>query len=258
MKMTRIKQASGVMVPTQEPSPLQGVKWGHGPGFDMLPVNFDDSDPLADRFRAFISKSEFPCVGAKAALAHGHMHFLVARDITSAWDDLRIYSALFNFVELYRSNPALFQSFVVLFREPALLTEASFETCLWDRLQSLTDKDNWHGQAHDGRVSANPADPHFSLSFANEGFFAVGLHPSASRPARRFSTPAIVFNPHDQFERLREEGIFGGLKEKISRRDEALAGSRNPMLGDFGERSEAPQYSGRAVDGTWRCPYHRR
>lgn len=218
---------------------------------------FDDSDPLADEFRAFVARPEFPCVGAKSAKTRGHMHFIVARDITSAWDDLRIYSALFNFTELYRSKPALFQSFVVLFKAPASLNEAQFETFFWDRLQSLTDKDAWHGQAHDSRVSSNPDDPHFSLSFANEGFFAIGLHPNASRPARRFNYPAIVLNPHEQFERLREEGNFGGLKEKIARRDEALAGSRNPMLHDFGNVSEAPQYSGRLVDGTWKCPYHR-
>lgn len=223
----------------------------------MLPASFDDSDPLADEFRAFIAQPEFPCVGAKSALSRGHMHFLVGRDITSAWDDLRIYSALFKFVELYHSDPALFQSFIVLFKGPASLTEAQFEKCLWDRVQSLTDKDNWHGQTHDSRVSSNPDDPHFSLSFAKEGFFAVGLHPHATRPARRFSYPVIVFNPHDQFEKLRQEGVFGGLKEKIARRDEALAGTRNPMLKDFGAGSEAPQYSGRVVDDTWKCPYHR-
>ena len=27
------------------------------------------------------------------------------------------------------------------------------------------------------------------------------------------------------------------------------------MLTDFGERSEAPQYSGRKVDASWRCPF---
>ena len=39
-------------------------------------------------------------------------------------------------------------------------------------------------------------------------------------------------------------------------RDEAIAGSRNPMLARHGEASEARQYSGRAVDPDWRCPFH--
>jgi FPC/CPF motif-containing protein YcgG len=224
----------------------------------VLPASFDNGDPLAEEFRVFLARPDFPCLGAKSALARGQLTFLVARDITSAWDDLRIYPALFNFAELYRSQPALFQSFVVLFRGPSSLDEPSYESFLWERLQSLTDKDNWHGQGHDTRVSANPLDPHFSVSFANEAFFVVGVHPNASRPARRFARPAIVFNPHDQFEKLREEGIYGGLKEKIAKRDEALAGSINPMLHTFGESSEAPQYSGRVVEDTWKCPYHRR
>jgi FPC/CPF motif-containing protein YcgG len=224
----------------------------------MLPVSFDNDDPLADQFREFVGQQDFPCVGAKSALARGQMRFLVARDVASAWDDLRIYSALFNFAQSYRSQPALFQSLVVLFRGSEFLDEARYESALWERLQSLTDKDDWHGQKHDPRVSANPADHNFSLSFANEAFFAVGLHPNASRPARRFVCPAIVFNPHDQFETLREQGRYGGLKEKIARRDEALAGSRNPMLKVFGEGSEAPQYSGRIVEDSWVCPYHRR
>lgn len=224
----------------------------------MLPASFDNDHPLARQFRAFLAAPDFPCVGAKAALARGQIQFLVARDITSAWDDLRVYPALFNFAEGYRAQPGLFQSFVVLFQGPVSLDEGQYEAALWERLQSLTDKDDWHGQVHDSRVSADPQDPHFSLSFGNEAFFVVGLHPNANRPARRFPWPAIVFNPHDQFEKLREEGLYGGLQEKIGRRDEVLAGSRNPMLKAFGAGSEAPQYSGRLVDESWKCPFHRR
>lgn len=181
----------------------------------MHSMHFDDADPLAEEFRQFLASPQFPCVGAKSALAKRQIKFLVCRDIRSAWDDLRIYGGLFKFVELYRSKGELFQSFVVLFREPKSLTEGEYEALLWERIQSLTDKDGWHGQPHDARVSANPADPHFSISFAKEAFFAVGLHPNASRPARRFSTPAIVFNPHEQFEELRKQNHYATLREKI-------------------------------------------
>ena len=223
----------------------------------MLPVSLDNDDNLAEQFRAFVADETFPCVGAKAALAKGSLQFIVARDLTSAWDDLRIYAALFNFVERYRAQPALFQSFVVLFRAPVDLDEHAYEASFWQRIQSLTDKDGWHGQRHDMRVSDDPSDAHFSLSFANEAFFAVGLHPHANRPARRFARPAIVFNAHDQFEKLRKQNLYEGMREKIMVRDEALAGSRNPMLQMFGEKSAAPQYSGRIVEGAWSCPYHR-
>jgi YqcI/YcgG family len=59
----------------------------------------DDADhPLARSFRHFLQDPEFPCVGAKSALSRNQMKIVVARDITSGWDDLRIYPALLAFV----------------------------------------------------------------------------------------------------------------------------------------------------------------
>ena len=103
--------------------------------------------------------------------------------------------------------------------------------------------------------SGDPDDPHFSLSFGGEAFFVVGLHPNASRPARRFDRPVLVFNLHDQFERLREEGRYERMREAILERDAALAGSINPMLAKHGEVSEARQYSGRIIPDNWTCPF---
>ena len=211
--------------------------------------------PLAAAFRAFIKEPPFPCVGAKSALAKGRLEIIVARDITSGWDDLRIYPALLAFVADFRRNPDLFQSFVVVFEGPHDLSEEAFERSLWDRAQSLSDKDAWLGQPYDASVHADPDDPHFSLSFGGEAFFIVGLHPRASRPARRFSFPALVFNLHDQFVRLRAEGRYEKLRDAILQRDEDLAGSPNPMIARHGDVSEARQYSGRAVAGDWRCPF---
>ena len=83
----------------------------------------------------------------------------------------------------------------------------------------------------------------------------VGLHPAASRPARRFKRPVLVFNLHDQFERLRAEGRYERMRERIMERDKALAGSTNPMLARHGDASAARQFSGRAVEKDWRCPF---
>jgi FPC/CPF motif-containing protein YcgG len=215
----------------------------------------EDQHSLADRFRSFIQDRDFPCVGAKSAVGRDQMKVIVARDIRSSWDDLRIYSALLEFATAYRDDPKLFQSFVVVFEQPARMTEDEFEAALWTRVQSLTDEDAWHGQDYDSRVSADPESPHFSLSFGGEGFFVVGLHPHASRPARRFERPALVFNLHDQFERLREQQRYEQLRRSILRRDVEIAGSINPMLARHGEISEARQYSGRAVEPGWNCPF---
>ncbi len=222
----------------------------------MLIETCDAGHALAQDLRAFIAAPPFPCVGAKAALAKDQIAIVVARDIRSAWDDLRIYPLLLDFVDAYRAEPTLFRSFAVVFEGPGNLTEPQFERHLWDRAQSLTDKDAWTGHSYDTRVSDDPHDTHFSLSFGGEAFFIVGLHPTASRPARRFTHPTLIFNLHDQFERLRAEGTYDKLRNTILQRDEKLAGSQNPMLARFGEQSEARQYSGRAVDEAWACPFH--
>lgn len=221
----------------------------------MLDEGDDPNGNFADEFRGFIEADDYPCVGAKSTLATGSLKVVAARDMRSAWNDLDIHDALLDWAFEYRRDPAGLRSLAVVFAGPADLSEAAFERCLWDRLQSLADKDVWRGQCYDPSVSPDPADPHFSLSFGGEAFFAVGLHPRASRPARRFSRPAIVFNLHDQFERLRAEGRYERIRERIITRDVALAGSPNPMLKRHGEASEAAQYSGRTVPEDWRCPF---
>lgn len=213
------------------------------------------NDALIEQLRDHIADQAFPCVGAKAALARGTLEVVTCRNLASAWDDLRIHDHLFRFAAAYRDEPGLFRSLAVIFEGPEHLSEERFERLLWERLQSLSDKDVWRGQAYDPKVSADPDHPHFSLSFGGEAFFVVGLHPHASRPARRYAYPALVFNLHDQFERLRAQGKYEGMREKILVRDELLAGSRNPMLARHGETSEARQYSGRAVGSDWRCPF---
>ncbi|MEH3038967.1 MAG: guanitoxin biosynthesis heme-dependent pre-guanitoxin N-hydroxylase GntA [Sphingomonas paucimobilis] len=203
-----------------------------------------------------IDDRAFPCVGAKSAMARGTLDVLACSNIDSAWDDVRIHDALMRLAEDYRRDRAMYRSFAVVFEGPGDLSEPEFERALWQRVQSLSDKDVWRGQDYDTRVSADPDNPHFSLSFGGEAFFIVGLHPRASRPARRFDRPTLVFNLHDQFERLRAEGKYETMREKILVRDEALAGSRNPMLARHGAASEARQYSGRVVDERWACPFH--
>ena len=222
----------------------------------MFPWKHKAQDELQTLLFDHVADRAFPCVGAKSALARGTLEVLACNRIDSAWDDLRIHDGLMRWAAEYRRDPGLFRSFAVVFEGPEDLDEAAFEASLWSRVQSLSDKDVWRGQSYDERVSADPQNPHFSLSFGGEAFFIVGLHPHASRPARRFSRPAMIFNLHDQFETLRAEGKYEGMREKILVRDEALAGTRNPMLSRHGDTSEARQYSGRAVDTEWACPFH--
>jgi FPC/CPF motif-containing protein YcgG len=105
-------------------------------------------------------------------------------------------------------------------------------------------------------ASADPADPRFAFSFAQTAFFIVGLHAASSRATRRFAWPTLVFNPHEQFEELRRSGRYWRFQRVIRDGETALQGSINPMLAEFGERSEAAQYSGRRVEAGWKCPFH--
>ena len=208
--------------------------------------------------RAFSQEQHFPCVGAKSALKQGRLTVYTARSIESAWNDVEIQDRLMRFAWEYSQEPTLFTSFAVVFEGPKDLSEDEFERGLWARIQSLADKDAWRGQPYDHRVSSDPDDPHFSLSFGGEAFFVVGLHPHASRPARRFTYPTMVFNLHDQFELLREQNRYEKLRSSILERDVKLAGSMNPMLARHGSISEARQYSGRAVGSEWKCPFSRK
>lgn len=221
----------------------------------MLAVADDVAAEIERGFRGKIAQPEFPCVGAKSAQARGTLDLLIAFDMRSNWDDLRIHDRLIDWSARYRDDPEGLRSLAVVFTHPGDLTEAQFERLLWERLQSFADKDNWLGQPYDPRVSPDPDDPHFSLSFGGEAYFVVGLHPNASRPARRFPKPTMVFNLHNQFEALRDAGRYECMRQAILERDRALAGSLNPMLSRHGETSEARQYSGRVVDETWSCPF---
>lgn len=212
-------------------------------------------DAGEEELRARIALPDFPCVGAKSALARGTLKTLVCHSLDSGWDDLRIHRELMDWADAYKADPTGLRSLAVVFSQPLELDEPTFERLMWERIQSFSDKDHWLGQPYDQSVSADPGDPHFSLSFGGEAFFVVGLHPRASRPARRFPRPTLVFNLHAQFEVLREEGKYEGMRKKILARDEQLAGTINPMLSRHGEASEARQYSGRIVDAGWACPF---
>jgi FPC/CPF motif-containing protein YcgG len=156
------------------------------------------------------------------------------------------------FVQPDRQDAGLYCSFVACFSEPKSCSEEEFEHLLWSQLKQLSDADECEW---DAAVSTDPSDPDFAFSFAGSAFFVVGLHPSASRPARRFAVPALVFNLHEQFQRLRQRGQYDRMQALIRKRDQVLTGSVNPMLSDFGQRSEARQYSGRVVDDDWMCPF---
>jgi len=202
-----------------------------------------------------IEQPDFPCVGAKAALAQGGLRIETAASIACAHDDLRVHDRIVRCSRAYRPDAQTFRSIAVVFAGPTQLDEERFEAALWERLSALTEIDRLRGFPHAPGFSADPRDPDFALSYGSKAFFAVGLHPRASRKARRAPRPTIVFNLHEQFTALREADRYERMREVILARDAALDGSPNPMIARHGEASEARQYSGRAVGKDWVCPF---
>ena len=205
-------------------------------------------------FVNWIQDSQFPCIGAKVAANKNLLSLIICPDIDSGQSDRYILRHIYQFIGLWKNDRELLQSFVVIFKNPVDLSEIMFERMLWRRLQALHNLDReWHSWDH--RVSSEVTNPDFSFSLGNTGFFVIGLHQNSARKARQFTYPTLVFNLHEQFQILRNCGSFQNMRDKIRCRDVQLSGSINPMVSDFGESSEALQYSGRNTSKHYRCPF---
>jgi FPC/CPF motif-containing protein YcgG len=223
---------------------------------------------LREQFASFVADASFPCLGAKAALNSGSYVLSIYEELASPVASQQLARDLAGFArsKICRTNE--YASYVAIFERPRLTSEENFESLLWSQLQQVSALDlmryDW-----DPAVSSDPRDPVFSFSVGATAFYVIGMHGKSSRKARRFPWPALIFNPHHQFERLRADGRWTRMRDSIRARDVSLQGDANPMLSDFGERSEARQYSGRAVPDDWkppfqadatkpdRCPFHR-
>jgi FPC/CPF motif-containing protein YcgG len=207
-----------------------------------------------DELTRMVDAAGYPCVGAKAVVARHQLSSYAATDIRQPQDDRAIAEFLNDFIDRYRRLPSVLCSAAVIFDEPQDLSEPDFEKYLWQRLQALADIDA-ETCAYDIRVSNDPTAKNFGFSIHAEALYVIGLHPGSSRRARRFPRPAIIFNPHAQFELLRERGKYDVMKRAVRQRDQEYSGSVNPMLADFGMSSEAVQYSGMQHGNNWKCPF---
>ena len=215
----------------------------------------DHNKHIESTYFAFLNTKAFPCIGAKTALAKQQAVCMVASHMACPKDDSAILQFLYRFVDDYRKSDQIFHSAAIIFEEPVSLTEKVFDELLWQRLQRLSNMDS-EKYRYDNRVDPDPESGNFSFSLKEEAFFIIGLHPASSRASRQFSYPTLVFNPHQQFENLKQSNKYESMKATVRKRDIAYSGSVNPMLNDFGKSSEALQYSGRKYDQPWQCPLH--
>lgn len=209
------------------------------------------TDEFGELLSERILGPEYPCLGARSVFKRERATLVLHDDLEAPETARALLEQLREYAATVDPEEG-FVSFVAGFRGPEVRDEKHFEEMLWGLLQRLHDVDE---QPWAPEVSADPNDPHFAFSIAGTPFFIVGLHPKASREARRMPLPVLVFNLHEQFESLREEGGFERMRDTIRRRDEELQGSINPMVSDHGETSEARQYSGRKLEKAWEAPF---
>jgi FPC/CPF motif-containing protein YcgG len=212
---------------------------------------------MAAEFSAFVGDERFPCLAGKGAVHRGDHTLRVYGALGSREAAVALGRDLAEFVRRGAADGQRLRAFVAVFGGRVPADEIAFERQLWRQLQRLQEQDD-PGADWDPGVSDDPESAQFSFSFGGRALFVVGLHPASSRLSRRFRWPTLVFNPRAQFERLRADGRFERLRALVRERDIALQGDLNPNLADFGEQSEARQYSGRATEPDWHCPFHRK
>ncbi len=242
-------------LPGMEDSTLEKIAaWGVESG-ELAHPHADETPDLQTAavhaaLRSFVMHPDFPCVGASSAFHRDSYRFGLYPSLATTDGDDALARDLRDFASFETGDD--FRTFVACFAEPRTVSAGQFERLLWEQLQRLHASDE---AAWSEGYSSDPESPHFAWSFHGTAYFVIGLSPASPRTARRFPFPALVFNPHEQFERLRASGKFERMQEVIRQRDLALEGEPNPELADYGSRSEARQYSGCPHDDEWVAPF---
>lgn len=218
------------------------------------PIQYPDRlQNIENEFQEFIIEKNHPCIMANTVFTMKDYDIQLYEKLGSKKTAMSLLEDLRDYITSYNFNDNKFKTFIAVFPDADVVSEVEFENLLWQQLQFIHEKDD---KLWDHRVSSNPEDDNFSFSIAGRAFYVIGMHPKSSRKARRAPYPTLIFNLHWQFEKLREMNAYHKVRDKIRERDLELQGSINPVLEDFGQNSEARQYSGRNVGEAWKCPFH--
>ena len=205
-------------------------------------INFDE----------FILENDHPCVMAKTVFSSKKYMLRSYSNFGSVLSARKILNDLKKYLGTLELMDDGYYSFIAVFDDELKLNELQYEVLLWEQLQKIHDVDD---SIWDPSVSNDPGNKKFSFSILGQSFYVVGMHPNSSRAARRSPKITIIFNLHSQFEQLKVKGVYKRVKKIIRKRDKSKNGSINPMMVDFGIKSEASQYSGREVGDEWVCPF---
>jgi FPC/CPF motif-containing protein YcgG len=210
------------------------------------------SNLIEQSFIKKILSENFSCIGAKASMTNASYEFCLLEKMGSEKSTHDLYMSLQSFAQKRQKMDKRFASFIACFSNHAEITPNQFEHLLWKQLYLLHQHDEFEW---DNRVSDDINNPYFSFSIAGEAYFVTGMCPDHPRKCREFSYPVLVFNSHDQFKYLKKINLFEKIKKIVRLRELKYNGSINPNAVDFGEQSEALQYSGLRASKDWQCPF---
>lgn len=205
--------------------------------------------------RQKVLSAGFPCVAAKSLLNRQRYHLGVYGQLGDMAAAAACCKDIYAFSQAFPDAADGFSSFLAVFTATEVKDELHFEQLFWRHLQKMHEIDA-RRFAWSPSVSSDPDSPEFSFCIGGRAFFLVGMHPKASRHARRAPHAIIAFNPHEQFVQLRAHGQYKRMQQVIRQKELETQGSINPALNDFGQAAESRQYAGRAVGLRWQCPFH--
>ncbi|MGI5149666.1 guanitoxin biosynthesis heme-dependent pre-guanitoxin N-hydroxylase GntA [Plantactinospora sp. CA-294935] len=216
------------------------------------PVPDDVKRLVEAQLRALVLDGPFPCLGARSAFRVGSYLFNVHQELGAAGSTRSLAADLRHFRTVRRRMGDLY-TYVGSFLEPRVVAdERDWDRLVWGVLQDLHDLDD---EPWDARYSTDPGHADFAFSFAGLGHLVVTLYPGASRYARRFAWPTLIFNPPEQDRaKFPSDEEFLRFQDKIRERDARLQGSVNPSLPDTLDDPQAPGFSGAPVGPNWDCP----
>ena len=205
------------------------------------------------QYRNMILSPDFACPGAKTTFSQGTYRFGLFEKMGDPNSAKLLGDSLRRFIEERKTWNTNFTAFIACFKEPIPMSHLEFAQNLWSTLQVLHGEDIEQWDPH---TNSDPESPEFAFSFGGMSFFIAGMHSGSPRFTRRFAWPTLNFNAHEQFRYLRKKGIFEKFRDLVRSRDTKLQGHVNPASTEFGNISEAIQYTGEIKDTSWKCPFH--
>lgn len=219
-------------------------------------------DPKHQHFagvmKSLVETATFPCLGAKSTFKTENMRFSFYKDLGCPEQAKKLAQDLYYYIEDKKqiADGSAFTSFAAIFEGPYFPDFDSFEKAYFAFLYQLHMIDKDVSPWVEG-VPKDPNDSKFAFSFGGKAFFVTGMAPVIPRISRRFIVPAMVFNAHENFAMLKEQGIFQKIKPKIRAGDMMLEQNGHYVNGGVGEGAEAAQYCGNPIGRTeFKCPFH--